>query len=148
MFHFDSVHESTQHATTKSHKKEYEIMTFSQIMIEITGGAEPLCSIKEIGRVMHKEPATVYGYRNGNQPPWDAVVSLSEHLIREHNYYNLAIQMFLLAPYANANPEQIIFELFEAGIELKKAAKDKNETAYKNALGQITASIETLKKAV
>jgi hypothetical protein len=149
MFHFDSINESTQDVPTKTNKKQYNFMSFQTVLIEITGGAEPLCSIGEVAHVMRKGEQTVYGYRNGNsQPSWTDAIALSEHLIREYGYYKLGMQALLVHAYMDSNPEQVVFEIIEAGIELKKAAKNQNETAYKNALGQLTASIETLKKAI
>jgi L-rhamnose mutarotase len=125
-----------------------DFMSFSETLVEITGGREPMCSIKEIAQVMRKEPQTIYGYRNGNQPPWQDVVALSEHLIKEYGYYKLGMQTLLIYAYKANNADDLIFELIEAALETQKGLQKKDDTIYKNGLGKLLATIETLKKAV
>lgn len=124
-----------------------ELTDISEILLEITGGTEPVCSLKEIAFVMGVDYQTVWGYRAGNsEPRWRDVVRLSHHLIKEYGYYKLGLQptMICAGGKSNGKVDDDLFELFEAGTDLHRAYP-KDMTAYWNAFGRMEQQLADLK---
>lgn len=61
---------------------------FSDVLIYITGGQDPITNTSEVAIIMDKTRETVYGYRSGNyEPPISSVRSLHQWLVKEYNCY-------------------------------------------------------------
>lgn len=123
-------------------------MTFSEILIEITGGQNPLCTIKEVAHEMRKEPPTIYGYRNGNQPNWEDGVALANYLREEYGYYTLAMQTLLscVGGACNGSVDDEILDIMEATVMIRKGFNEGDNTMFHNGMGMLTRAYENLKK--
>jgi len=128
-----------------------ELLEFSEILNELTGGQAPLCTLKELGFVMGVDYQTVWGYRAGNtEPRWKDVVRLSHYLIKEHGYYKLGMQPTLTCCVGKSDGRvsDDLMNLYEAGTDLHRAFKEKNKTESINALARMEAELKDLKAEV
>lgn len=123
-----------------------DIQDFSELLIEITGGQEPLMTLKEIAFIMDVDYQTAWGYRQGNsEPKWKAVCRLSHHMIKEHGYYKLAMQpMISVGGKSNGKVNDDLMLLFEAATDLNRAFPD-DSTAFWNAYHRMQHQMEDLK---
>gem|GEM_PF-6145193 len=117
-------------------------MNISEIFIEITGGKQPMCTIKELARVMRKQPKTIYAYRSGtSQPNWDDTCELAEYLIKNYDYYKLAMQAFPVGPDSADKLDEQLIEIMTAALQCMRG--DKKELT--NGIGRMTFAFEKLK---
>ncbi|MDZ7658028.1 hypothetical protein [Fodinibius sp.] len=125
--------------------------SISQILNEITGGVEPMCTVKEIAGACKVHEQTVYSWTNpdGTEPRYSQLVNLSHYLIQEYNYHNLAMQMMLpCSGRANGRVLDDLMKLYEFGTDLSRAFADGNKNKCEVALGRMDAEMEDLKKEV
>ena len=66
--------------------------SFSQILIKVTGGPDPIMTVKQVASVMRVHEQTVYSYKNDvSDPSYPKLLDLNEALIKR-GFYDLAIQ--------------------------------------------------------
>tara|TARA_R100000908_G_scaffold21969_1_gene8823 strand:+ start:49952 stop:50341 length:390 start_codon:yes stop_codon:yes gene_type:complete len=126
-------------------------MRFSEILNQITGGINPLCTIREVSDVMGRNTQTVYGYRNEqSQPDFEDVKRLSRYLIKEYGYYRLAYQMFLVCKGGKTNGmiNDQLLEMMEHGTDCHRAFEAKDKTKAMNAYGKIEEQMKILKQEI
>lgn len=126
-----------------------DMKDISEILIGLTGGNEPTCTIKEIAFVMGVHVQTVYAYRSGqNEPLWRDVVRLSHHLIKEYGYYELAMQptMICKSGRTNGRVNDELLSLLESSTDLHRAFQSKNGADFWNAFNQMKKELEVLKE--
>lgn len=124
-----------------------DMLDFSEILVEITGGQKPLCSLKEVAFVMGVDYQTAWGYRQGNtEPRWKDAVRLSHHLIKEYGYYRLGMQptIVCIGGQTNGRVCDDLLELYEAGTDLHRAFP-KDMTGYWNAFARMERQMADLK---
>jgi|SRR5690625_3770284 len=124
-----------------------ELLEFSELLTEITGGEDPMCTLKEIAFQMGVDYQTAWGYRAGNsEPRWKDAVRLSHYLIKEYGYYKMGMQPTLTCATGKANGKVCddLMKMYEAATDLHRAFPN-DKTAYFNALGKMEAEIEDLK---
>lgn len=124
-----------------------EFQSFSETLIEITGGENPLCPLKEVAFVMGVDYQTAWGYRQGNtEPKWKDVVRLSHYLIREYGYYKLGMQptMLTMAGKKNGKVSDDLMRLYEWGTDLHRSFPD-DGPGYWNAYGKMEQEMKNLK---
>lgn len=118
----------------------------AEILKEVTEELQ-LCTIKEVAYVMRRDDKTVYGYRAGiTQPSWEDVCHLSRHLIKEHGYYKLAMQTFLMScgGRTNGRIDDDIMGIIEAIPQLRQGWGAQDATQYFNGLGKMKAELKDL----
>ncbi|WP_441001269.1 hypothetical protein [Fodinibius sp. SL11] len=123
-------------------------MTFSDVLIEITGGKDPLCTVSDVAEIMRKETSTVYGYRSARQQPnWDDAVALAKWLIKEHDYYRLALQTLFVCSGGSINGriDDEILSIMEACVKMRKGFNSDNKAVFENGFGVLTSAVENLK---
>lgn len=123
-------------------------MEFSDCVIELVGGKDPLCTRTELALQMGVTNQTITDYIGGTQPRWDAVVRLSHYLIREHGYYRLAIQTLLVSAgvsKSNGSVDDEILDIMEASVMLRQGFKSGDKGLFENGLGKLTGAYESLK---
>lgn len=123
---------------------------FSQILQEITGGVDPMCSVSEIAGVTKAHEQTVYSWRaDGTEPRYSQLVALSHYLIDQYDYYTLAMQMMLpCVGRANGKVQDDLMSLYESGTDLHRAFRDGNKKKAETALYRIRAEIKDLEEEV
>lgn len=124
-----------------------ELLEFSEVLVELTGGKDPIMTLKEIAFVMGVDYQTAWGYRAGNsEPRWRDVVRLSHHLIKEHGYYKLGLQptMICQGGRSNGKVNDDLLELYEAGTDLHRSYPS-DMTGYWNAFGRMEQQMADLK---
>ena len=76
---------------------------FSEILLELTGGMDPIFTIDQIARIVERSPKTVYSWRDGDaEPRWSDVVKLSK-MAGRRGYLQIAAQMFPSGQIGQAN---------------------------------------------
>ena len=124
--------------------------SISEILIEITGGINPICSIKEVATVLNKSEQSTYGYRAGtSEPLWSDVVRLSQYLIKEYGYYRLSMQPVLNTAKGDSNGEvsDELMKIFEAATDLNRAFRANNKEAeFWKAYNTIADQVAVLKE--
>lgn len=120
--------------------------SFSQILHEVTGGTNPLCTVAEVAGVMRVHEQTVYGYKNDHtEPSYSKIISLSHYLIEEYGYYKLAMQfMPPCKGKANGRVDDDLLSIYEYGTDVHRAFREKDSTAYVNALAKMKTEINDL----
>lgn len=125
--------------------------SISQILHEITGGIEPICTVKEIAGAAKVHEQTVYSWMNpdGTEPRYSQLVNLSHYLIQEYNYHNLAMQMMLpCAGHANGKVKDDLMNLYGFGTDLDRAYAKGDKQKCEIAFGRMESEMEDLKKEV
>lgn len=67
-------------------------MSFSQVLMQVTGGNDPIMNVKEVACVMKVHEQTVYAYQNDrSEPGYSKLVDLAKELDKR-GYFGLAMQ--------------------------------------------------------
>lgn len=123
---------------------------FAEILAEITGGTQPLCTIKEVAFQLGVSQQTAYDYRSGNtEPSWSSVVRLSQYLIREYGYYRLAMQPTFACLQTNAADGKVndqLLNIYEAGADLHRAFNSRDRVGYCQCITQMEKELIILKQ--
>lgn len=125
--------------------------SISQILHEITGGIEPICTVKEIAGAAKVHEQTVYSWMNpdGTEPRYSQLVNLSHYLIQEYNYHGLAMQMMLpCAGKANGRVKDDLMKLYEFATDLSRSFADGDKQGCEVAWGRMDNEMQDLKKEI
>lgn len=123
---------------------------FSQILQEITGGIDPMCTVSEIAGVVKAHEQTVYSWKNdGTEPRYSQIVILSHYLVEQHNYKNLAMQLWPPCKgIANGKVKDDLLHIYEYGTDLGRAFRGNNEQEARKAFYRMKAEMEDLEKEI
>ena len=123
--------------------------SISQILHEITGGVDPICTVGEIAGVCRVHEQTVYSWQRpeGTEPRYSDIVTLSHYLISEYEYYTLAMQMMLPCNgRANGRVQDDLMNVYEFGTDLHRGFKNGDKQECETALSRIKAEVKDLEK--
>jgi|SRR5690625_393903 len=78
-------------------------MAFSQIIYDVTAGANPVMSVAEAAKIMSVSESTIYDYRHDRtEPSYSKVKALAKELDKR-DYFGLAMQFMPNNSSGNAN---------------------------------------------
>lgn len=124
--------------------------SISQILIEILGGTDPICTTKEIAGVCETTERTVNNWKAGNtHPQFKQAKDLSHYLIEEYNYCDLAMQM--MPPcigHADGRVRDDLMNLFNHGSDLDRAFGKGDKIKAEKALNRMRAEMQDLEKEI
>lgn len=121
--------------------------SISQILNEILGGIDPMCTVRELAGVCDVTERTVSNWRNvdGTEPPYSKVKALSHYLISEYEYYGLAFQFMLPCNgRANGSVQDDTLSIYEALTDLNRAYRKKEKQTFETSLDRIKAEVKDL----
>lgn len=106
-----------------------------------------MCTRTEIALQMGVTNQTITDYINGTQPRWDSGVRLAHYLIREHDYYTLAMQTMLVCIRGKSNGriDDELLDLVSVIPLMRTSYENRNSGAYQDALGKVKSIFERLK---
>jgi hypothetical protein len=107
--------------------KSNDTTEFQDVLIFLTGGAEPIATVSEISVVMNKNRETIYGYRSGNyEPPISAVRSLHRWLVKEKGCHVISkyLNPCLQKGKANGKVQDDLWSIHEESTDLARHYDD------------------------